>query len=178
MSTSQKWKLFENGRLPAEAGSIRQGTVAIVKKKHQLVLTRPSAENGLNTNSASTKRFTHREVHGAGTTLHGVHIPVGRNVVKRAEAKQENRNRFDKTKHELDPILLTVAQAAVLMGITQGAVRHMIFNVEAYRSNPSLSKHQGFLDCIVRPPGVGRVFIHRAKLLNLIASWMDKGGAA
>jgi hypothetical protein len=177
MSTSQKWKLFENGRLASGAGAIRQGSIMVEQKKHRLFVTQLSATKSSNASALNGKRVTRADVRPGGAQLNDARIAARPEIVYMP--KHEKHNGSDKRKQgQLAPILLTVAQAATLMGSTQGAIRHMIFNAEAYRSNPSLSKYRGFLECIVRPPGVGRVFIHREKLLNLIASWMGKGDAA
>ena len=93
-----------------------------------------------------------------------------------ARGKRASKKPSKKSQQELPPpMLLSVSQGAQILGKTSGAVRHMIFNAEAYRTKPELCAHRGFLECIVRPPGERRVFLHRDKLLALIDSWARNG---
>ena len=74
---------------------------------------------------------------------------------------------------------LTVPQAAKRFPFTEGAIRHMIFQAEAYvrvkkrpsKANPTKKKPHipdGFLDVIVRIPNKRRVFLDEKKF----AAWM------
>jgi hypothetical protein len=67
--------------------------------------------------------------------------------------------------------LFTINEGADFMHITPGAVRHKIFQAEASALLSDPKADTGFLECIVRPPGTRRVFLHRERLMKLIDSW-------
>jgi hypothetical protein len=55
---------------------------------------------------------------------------------------------------------VTVKEATTLFPYTEGALRHLIFQSEAYQKFPNaLARPDGFEKCIVRPPGQRRVLI-------------------
>lgn len=80
---------------------------------------------------------------------------------------------------------LTVPQAAKRFPFTEGAIRHMIFQAEAYvrvKKRPSKASStkkkpyvpDGFLDVIVRIPNKRRVFLDEKKF----AAWMSQSQGA
>jgi hypothetical protein len=79
---------------------------------------------------------------------------------------------------------LTVPQAAKRFPFTEGAIRHMIFQAEAYvrvKKRPSKARSakksyvpDGFLDVIVRIPNKRRVFLDEKKF----AAWMSQSQGA
>jgi hypothetical protein len=59
---------------------------------------------------------------------------------------------------------LTVKQTAQRYPYSEGALRHLIWEAEAYAKHPKSGlKSNGFLNCIVRPEGARRVLINAEK---------------
>ena len=67
--------------------------------------------------------------------------------------------------------LVTVKEGAPILNRTESATRHMIFQSEAYAQLDDKAQTSGFFQCIVRPPGTRRVFLHRERLVALVESW-------
>lgn len=68
---------------------------------------------------------------------------------------------------DTESALLTVAEAAKAFNRSPSAIRHLIFQAESTQAS-SAGGLKGFRDCIVRPFGQRRVFIHKNRLQALI----------
>ena len=68
--------------------------------------------------------------------------------------------------------VLTVLEAALLGAHSPGALRHLIFNSEAWNRYPDgkYRRSMGFDLCVIRSPGQRRVFIDRGKYLQWLNS--------
>jgi hypothetical protein len=68
--------------------------------------------------------------------------------------------------------VLTVSETALLGAHSPGALRHLIFNSEAWIRYPDgkYRRSMGFDRCIIRPPGQRRIFIDRVKYLQWLNS--------
>lgn len=88
-----------------------------------------------------------------------------------ANAKSSGQPTDEVSSNSLLSPLLTVAEGAVVANRTPSALRHMIFQAEAHAQLDDHPETSGFMNCIVRPPGTRRVFLHRERLLALVESW-------
>jgi hypothetical protein len=72
--------------------------------------------------------------------------------------------------------VLTIPEAASLGAHSPGALRHLIFNSEAWSRYPDgkYRRSMGFDRCIIRPPGQRRVLIDRVKYLH----WLNSNSEA
>jgi len=60
---------------------------------------------------------------------------------------------------------LTIAETATIYPFTESALRHLVFESEAYLKRPKGGlRSEGFARCVVRPPGQRRVLIDVAEL--------------
>jgi hypothetical protein len=68
--------------------------------------------------------------------------------------------------------VLTISETALLGAHSPSALRHLIFNSEAWNRYPDgkYRRSIGFDRCIIRPPGQRRVFIDRVKYLQWLNS--------
>jgi hypothetical protein len=84
--------------------------------------------------------------------------------------KTPRKARYSTPKAETAPVpledrrWLTVKQTAQRYPYSEGALRHLIWEAEAYAKHPKSGlKSNGFLNCIIRPEGVRRVLIDAEK---------------
>jgi hypothetical protein len=85
--------------------------------------------------------------------------------------KKPRKRRYSTPKAETTPMpledrrWLTVKQTTQRYPYSEGALRHLIWEAEAYAKHPKSGlKSNGFLNCIVRPEGARRVLIDAEKL--------------
>ena len=104
--------------------------------------------------------------------------PLTKNRAERRKRRKDDSEESDNA-FALSKGWLTVPQAAKRFPFTEGAIRHMIFQAEAYvrvKKRPSKASStkkkphvpDGFLDVIVRIPNKRRVFLDEKKF----AAWM------
>ena len=104
--------------------------------------------------------------------------PLTKDRLARRKSRKDDSEESDNA-FALSKGWLTIPQAAKRFPFTEGAIRHMIFQAEAYvrvkkrPSKASLTKKKphvpdGFLDVIVRIPNKRRVFLDEKKF----AAWM------
>lgn len=103
--------------------------------------------------------------------------PLTKNRAERRKRRKDDLEESDNA-FALSKGWLTVPQAAKRFPFTEGALRHMIFQAEAYvrvKKRPSKARSirkphipDGFLDVIVRIPNKRRVFLDEKKF----AAWM------
>lgn len=104
--------------------------------------------------------------------------PLTKDSLVRRKARKDDSEESDNA-FALSKGWLTIPQAAKRFPFTEGAIRHMIFQAEAYvrvKKRPSKANStkkkpyvpDGFLDVIVRIPNKRRVFLDEKKF----AAWM------
>jgi len=105
------------------------------------------------------------------TTQASVTSPADTSAAERAPGeKKPRKRRYSTPKAEMAPTplevrrWLTVKQTAQRYPYSEGALRHLIWEAEAYAKSPKGGlKSNGFLNCIVRPDGARRVLIDAEK---------------
>lgn len=71
---------------------------------------------------------------------------------------------------------LTIKEMVARYGgiYTEPALRHLVYQAEAYRRNPKVGlPSNGFLACIIRPPGMRKVLIDAEKFEQWLTSRTD-----
>ena len=109
--------------------------------------------------------------------------PLTKDRLARRKSRKDDSEESDNA-FALSKGWLTVPQAAKRFPFTEGAIRHMIFQAEAYvrvKKRPSKARSakksyvpDGFLDVIVRIPNKRRVFLDEKKF----AAWMSQSQGA
>lgn len=109
--------------------------------------------------------------------------PLTKDRLARRKSRKDDSEESDNA-FALSKGWLTVPQAAKRFPFTEGAIRHMIFQAEAYvrvKKRPSKASStkkshvpDGFIDVIVRIPNKRRVFLDEKKF----AAWMSQSQGA
>ena len=109
--------------------------------------------------------------------------PLTKDRLARRKSRKDDSEESDNA-FALSKGWLTIPQAAKRFPFTEGAIRHMIFQAEAYvrvKKRPSkasstkkLHVPDGFIDVIVRIPNKRRVFLDEKKF----AAWMSQSQGA
>ena len=156
-------------------------SVRITASRSEMTIDELKTQGAVNMATIETLRAVGREIlnRNIDTFIVTRQIkPLTKNRAERRKRRKDDSEESDNA-FALSKGWLTVPQAAKRFPFTEGAIRHMIFQAEAYvrvkkrPSKASLTKKKphvpdGFLDVIVRIPNKRRVFLDEKKF----AAWM------